>query len=238
MPDSSWIHSGKPQVQSKMDNIFTWIKSHRDAITGSLVILAAAAIFGIWVGLHRTGLREAAWKNLFIAQQTGGIGNFAEAEKQLDSIETNFGNTSAWGFAVLTKGDLLFRQDKFKEAEAEYSKIAEKGPKNLLPFAFYNLGKAKEAAADLPGALSRYKDFLAAYPDHFLAPEVNYSLAGVYELSQNAAEAKAAYEKVILLYPDTYWATMAKAKTAPEQKVLKPQIPVAKAATPVSKTAK
>ena len=238
MPDSSWIHSGNPQAPGKMDNILTWTKKNRDTVMGSLVMLAAAAIFGIWVAVHHAGLREAAWKNLFIAQQTGYGGNFAEAAKQLDSIETNFSGTSAWGFAVLTQGDLLFRQNKFKEAADEYSKIVVKGSKNLMPFALYNIGKAKEAAADLPGAQSQYTAFLSAYPDHFLAPEVHYSLASVYELSKNAAAAKEAYEKIMLLYPDTSWAAMAKAKTAPEQKDLKPQAQAARPAAPVTKASK
>jgi len=156
-------------------------------------------------------------------------GNYAEAEKQLDSIEANFSRTSAWGFAALTKGDLLFRQNKFKEAAGEYAKVAAKGPKNLLPFAFYDLGKAKEAAADLAGAQGHYKDFLAAYPEHFLAPEVHLSLANAYELSNNPAEAKAAYEKIALLYPDTYWAMVAKAKVTPPQKeAAAPKAPDAK----------
>ncbi len=218
MPDSTWIHSGTPETRSKTDLALAWIKSHRETVIASLVMAAGALIFGIWVAVHYAGLREAAWKNLFIAQQAGYSGNYAAAVQQLDSIEANYARTGAWGFAALTKGDLLFRQDKFKEAAEEYAKVAVKGPKNLLPIAFYDLGKAKEAAADITGAQGQYRDFLAAYPEHFLAPEVHLSLAGVYELAGNPVEAKAAYEKIALLYPDTYWATIAKAKVTPPQK--------------------
>lgn len=217
MPDSTWIHSGTPETHSKVDLALAWIKDHRETVIGSLVIAAAVAIFGVWVGVHYSNLRETAWKNLFIAQQTGFSGRYPEAITQLDSIETNFARTSAWGFAALTKGDLLFRQDKFKEAAEEYAKVTAKGPKNLMPFAFYNLGKTKEAAADIAGAQGQYRDFLAAYPEHFLAPEVHLSLANAYALAGNMAEAKAAYEKIALLYPDTYWAMAAKAKTTPPQ---------------------
>lgn len=218
MPDSTWIHSGNPQAPSKTAKILAWIKDHRETVTGSLVMLAAASIFGIWVAIHYSGLREAAWKDLFIAQQIGFSGRYAEAGAKLDSIETNYRNTSAWGFAALTKGDLLFRQNKFKEAAEEYAKLAEKGPKSLLPFAYYNLGRAKESAADLAGAQTQYKNFLTSFPDHFLAPEVHFSLAGVYELSRNQTEAKAAYEKIVLLYPETSWAAMSKEKIMPAQK--------------------
>lgn len=232
MPDSTWIHSGTPETHSKTDLTMAWIKNHRETVIGSLVMAAGALIFGIWVAVHYAGLREAAWKNLFIAQQTGFSGRYPEAITQLDSIEANFARTSAWGFAALTKGDLLFRQEKFKEAAEEYAKVAARGPKNLMPFAFYDLGKTKEAAADLAGAQSQYKDFLTAYPDHFLAPEVHLSLANVYELANNPAEAKAAYEKIALLYPDTYWAAAAKAKVMP------PQPPQKETAAPKTAAAK
>lgn len=216
MPDSTWIHSGSAQAPTASARALAWIREHREGVIGSLVILAAIAIIGLWVAVHYAGLRETAWKNLFIAQQTGYAGNTAAALNQLDSIQTNYANTGAWGFAALTKGDILFRENKFTEAGAEYAKLAERGPKSLIPFAIYNLGKAKEAAGDLPGAQTSYKDFLAAYPENFMAPEVHLSLAHVYSLTGNTAEAKAAYEKIILLYPETYWAGEAKAKLAPE----------------------
>ena len=236
MPDSSWVHSGTPQAPSKSNAVLAWIKGNRDAVLGSLVMLAGAAIFATWVAGHRADLREKAWQNLFIAQQVVASGNLPEAAKQLDSIETSFGNTSAWGFAVLAQGDVLFRQEKFKEAEAEYSKITAKGPKNLLPFAIYDLGKAKEAAGDYPGAQGQYTEFLTSYPGHFMAPEVHYSLASTYELAGNADQAKAAYEKILLLYPETSWATMAKDKvTPPAQKAASPQ--PAKTGAPAAKPA-
>lgn len=218
MPDSTWIQSGSggSQAPNKTDKVVTWIKAHRDAVVASLVILAGASLFGLWVALHYSGVRETAWKNLFIAQQTALSGNLAEASKQLDAIGTNYPGTSAWGFAALSKGDILFRQGKFTEAAEEYAKVVAKGRKDLVPFALYDQGKAKEAASDRAGAQSLYKDFLASYPDHFLAPEAHFSLASVLEASGSQAEAKAAYEKIVLLYPETTWAEASKAKLMPK----------------------
>ena len=238
MPDSTWIHSGTPEARGKMDLAMEWIKNHRETVIGSLVISGAAVIFGVWVAVHYSGLREAAWKSLFIAQQTGYSGNYAEATKQLDSIGTSYRKTSAWGFAALTKGDLLFRQNKFKEAADEYAKVAANGPKNLIPFASYSLGKAKEATADLSGAQKQYQDFLTAHPEHFLAPDAHFSLASIYELSNNQAEAKAAYEKIALLYPDTSWSAAAKAKLMPALKEDKGQTTAAVIKTPQAEAKK
>lgn len=217
MSESTWISSGQSITPGKMDNFAAWVKRNRDTVVGALVITIVATIFGIWVVSHYSQVREAAWKNLFIAQQTGFSGNFDEATKQLDSLTANFSRTNAMPYAGLTKGDFLFRQNKFAEAAQEYTKVSVSAPDLLKPFAVYNMGKAKEANADLAGAQADYRAFLTAYPEHFLAPEVQTALANSLELANNQAEAKSIYEKITLLYPDTTWATSAKAKLEPPQ---------------------
>ncbi len=218
MPDTSWIAGGNAEHTgpTKYDLALAWIKKNRETFIGSLVILLAAAVFAVYFFMHYRGLRDTAWKTLFIAQQTGYGGNIAEAQKQLATIETSFGSTSAAPYAVITGGDILFTQGKYKEAAAEYSKVL--NDRNLGPFASYDIGKCKEADRDLAGAQAQYSDFLSKYPEHFLAPEVYSSLANVQELSGAKELAKASYEKVALLYPDTSWAMQAKAKLAPAKK--------------------
>ncbi len=216
MPDSTWIHSGGAEAPKKSDLAFTWIKEHRETLIGALVIFCGAAIFSVWLFFHYSERRDAAWSSLFKAQQIGYSGNYGEASKMLDAIETSYRNTSALGFAKLTKGDLLYRQGQFKEAAAEYS--AAKASEDIAPFALYNCGKALEAAADMAGAQANYKDFLAKYPDHFMAPEAHYSLARAYEMAGSPVEARTAYEKIALLYPDTSWSASAKARISPEPK--------------------
>jgi tetratricopeptide (TPR) repeat protein len=215
MPDSTWIHSGSTEAPGKMDLALAWIKEHRETLIGALVILCGIIIFSLWFFFNYSQRRDAAWGSLFRAQQIGYGGNFGEATKMLDAIETNYKNTSAFGFSKLTRGDLLFRQGSFKEAAEEYA-AAGTGARNLQPFSLYNRGKALEAASDLAGAQAQYKDLLAKYPDHFLAPEAHYSLARAYELAGSPLEARSAYEKIALLYPDTNWAASAKAKLNPE----------------------
>jgi len=215
MPDTTWIQSGSPQAPDRTAKALAWIKAHRDTVTGSLVILAGAALFGLWVAFHYAGVKESAWKELFIAQQIGYAGNYAEAEKKLDAVTASYARSSAWGFAALTKGDLLFRQGKFAEAALEYAKVSASKREDLAPVAVYGEGRAKEAAADAAGAADRYKYFLAQYPEHFLAPEAHLALANVLDASGAKAEAKAAYEKIALLYPDTSWASAAKARIMP-----------------------
>ena len=226
MPETTWIDSGKTEAPGKVDTALGWIRNNRDTFIGSVVILLAAAIFGVYFFMHYRDLREAAWKNLFIAQQTGFGGNVPQAMTMLGEVETTYGNTSAAQFALMTKGDMLFAQDKFNEAAAEYAKLTE--DKKVGPFAIYNLGKCKEAAGDLAGAQARYSDLLTRYPEHYIAPEAHFSLARAQELAGQLDLAKASYEKVMLLYPETSWAGQAKERlTAAEGKPQQPAAPAA-----------
>ena len=213
MPENTWIASGKAEVPQKTDKAFAWIKSNRETFIGSLVILVAAIIFGVYFFMHYRGLRDTAWKNLFMAQQLGFSGNPDQAQQQLAAIEANYGSTSAAPYASMTKGDIFFAQNKFKEAGEQYTKVL--NDKELGAFASYNLGKCKEAAGDLAGAQAQYSDFLSKTPEHYIAPEVHASLARSQELAGAKDLAKLSYEKISLLYPDTTWAMMAKARLTP-----------------------
>lgn len=214
MPSDTWVASGKPDVApSRFDAALGWIRENRETFIGSLVILLAVIVFSVYFIIHYRGLRDTAWKTLFIAQQQAGSGNFPQALQQLSAIETSYGSTSAAPYATLLKGDMLYAQGKFREAAAEYSKLL--NAKEMAPFALYSAGKAKEAEGDLAGAQVQYSDFLMKAPEHFMAPEVHASLARVQLLSGNAALAKTTFEKIVLLYPDTAWAMQAKARLAP-----------------------
>lgn len=214
MPSDTWIASGKPDTApAKADLGLAWIKKNRETFIGSAVILLAAIIFSVYFLIHYRGLRDTAWKNLFMAQQVGYGGNMPQAQEQLAAIEASYGSTSAAPYATLTKGDMLFSQNKFKEAGAEYAKLL--NSKELAPFAVYSAGKCKEAEGDLAGAVVLYSDFILKNPEHFIAPEVHASLARSQELSGSADLARTTYEKIVLLYPDTSWSAQAKAKLTP-----------------------
>ena len=214
MPSDTWIASGTPDAApDKIETALGWIKKNRETFIGSVVILLAIIVFSVYFLFHYRGLRDTAWKSLFIAQQQAGGGNFAQAQQQLAAIES-YGSTSAAPYATLFKGDMLFAQGKFQEAAAEYSKLT--SSKDVAPFAIYSVGKCKEAEGDLAGAQVSYSDFLLKTPEHFIAPEVHSSLARAQELSGGADLARTTYEKIVLLYPDTSWAMQAKARLTPK----------------------
>ena len=65
---------------------------------------------------------------------------------------------------------------------------------------------------DFKAAAESDQKFLDSYQDHFLAPQVHASLARCLAALGDAAKAKAAYERIVFLYPETYWAQWAREK--------------------------
>ncbi|MDQ7773558.1 MAG: tetratricopeptide repeat protein [Elusimicrobiales bacterium] len=213
MPSSTWVSSGEPQIRvSRTDQVMAFVKEKRESVIAASVVLLAAVILGTWFFLHYRQINDTAWKQLFIAQQTGFGGAYAESEKKLDEVAAGFARSDAAPYAVMSKGDILFRQEKYKEALEEYKKLLN-GPAYMRPFALYNAGKSREAMALTAEAAADYRDFLARYADHMLAPEVHFSLAAVQEKLGDKEGAKASYEKIAILYPETSWSAAAKEKT-------------------------
>ena len=213
MPSSTWISSGEPQIRvSRTDQVVTFVKEKREAVVAGSVVLIAAAILGAWFYLHYSQINDTAWKQLFIAQQTGFSGAYAESEKKLDEVAAGFARSDAAPYAVMSKGDILFRQEKYKEALEEYKKLVN-GPAYMRRFAIFNAGKSREALALTAEAAADYRDFLAKYSDHMLAPEVHFSLAAVQEKLGDREGARSTYEKIAILYPETSWSEAAKQKT-------------------------
>lgn len=213
MPSTTWVASGEPELKPRRtDRVMTFVKENRESVVAGSVVLLAAILLGSWFYLHYRQINDTAWKQLFIAQQTGFSGAYAEAGKKFDEVVSGFARSGAAGYAIMGKGDLLFRQEKYKEALEEYGKLAD-GPRAIRPFALYNAAKAREAMGAAAEAAADYRDFLAKYSDHMLAPEAHYSLAAVQEKLGDKDGARAAYEKIAILYPETSWSEAAKQKT-------------------------
>lgn len=73
----------------------------------------------------------------------------------------------------------------------------------LRPRALFELGQTLYLLGDLDGALQRYRQFLQEYAKEPLRPEVQQSIAAVYEFGyENYDKALREYEVVLMLYPD------------------------------------
>jgi len=157
--------------------------------------------------------REAAWERLAIAQSLAYQGQDVLALNQIRSLEAGFGKAPAVGFGLLFSGDVLYQKGKYAEASELYKKVLDRGePRSLMPFALSDLALSQEAGGNCNEAVSTTQRFLDSYQDHFLAPQVHASLARCLDALGQKDKAKAAYERMGLLYPETYWSRWAQAR--------------------------
>ena len=159
-------------------------------------------------------MKNTAWEKFFIAQQYSyDPAKLQDCITQLHAIQTAFSRTDAAGYSILFEGDLFYKQGQMKEAIEAYNKLIKQGSHaSIIPFAMYSIGKSYEAMDKWQEAITAGRAFLDKYPDHYLAPLAHDSIARCFEKSNNTAEAKSAYEKIALLFPDTSWAQKAQQK--------------------------
>ncbi|MEA3307067.1 MAG: tetratricopeptide repeat protein [Elusimicrobiota bacterium] len=208
---NNWIESGIIRKATKSETVLLWIKENRETFIGSLVIVLAIIILGSFFTLRYSQLNKAAWKELFMAKQQSRMGKLDLANKSLAKIETGFSNTTAAGYALLLKGDIMFSTRKYEDAVKAYIMASDFAkPETIVPVALSNIGKTREAKRDFDKAIISYKNFLSQYPEHFLAPEAHFSIANIYAMQNKKKEARSVYEKIAILYPQTLWAESAK----------------------------
>lgn len=214
MPDSTWVNEGSQTVKKNSVEVFLqWVKENRQTAIGIAAIAAVMIVLAVVFSINYAKNSETAQKQLFIAQQVAYGGRTDAGLKQLTDVENNFTSRPEADFAIYTKGDIFFNQGKFKEAASEYEKILKrKTNADLLPYAAYSIAKCYQGLEDYDSAIIKLKDFITAWPDHFLCGQAYSSLAYVYQKKGDLSAARETYEKITVLFPDTGWAQEAKLK--------------------------
>ena len=191
-----------------------WVIANRQlalAVAGGTValLIVAGAVFA-----RISVLRREAWEKFAIAQRYAYQGQAQAAQEQLKAVIESPGK--AGDFATLFTGDLQFKQGRYKEAVETFQRIVDRqSPRNLVPIAMADIGLAQEAGGDCKAAVENSQRFVDSYQDHFLAPQVHASLARcLYQLGQ-PQQAKSTLDRIVLLYPDSYWAQWAKERLNP-----------------------
>lgn len=221
MPDSTWINSDSQNLKkSSIEIILNWIKNNRQTAIGIAMIIVLMIIISIAFYVNYSKNSQTAQKQLFIAQQVAYGGRIDAALKQLTDVENNFNSRPEADFAIYNKGDIFFDQGQFKEAAQEYNKVLQrKSNKDLLPYAAYSLAKSYQAMQDYDTAIVKLKDFISAWPEHFLCGQAYSSLAYIYQKKGDLASAKEINQKITVLFPQTDWAEEAKSRLSLLEKI-------------------
>jgi tetratricopeptide (TPR) repeat protein len=207
----------KNELALAVEKTWTWTQSNRQRVTVGLGIFLVLLLLGGFFGYQHWANEKAAWIELRRAQYAGAQGQYDVAITQLETINTQFPQTPAWGYGVLLEGDILYRQGLYQRASQSYQRIIDRhAPEALVPFAMTDLGLSQEAARDFAKAIETDRRFLDSFKDHFLAPQTHAALARCLEALGRKEEAKAAYQQMGTLYPDdVYWIQWAQSRLKP-----------------------
>ncbi|MBI4347051.1 MAG: tetratricopeptide repeat protein [Elusimicrobia bacterium] len=202
------------ELAAQVENVAVKVQENRQtaiaAAIGTLVVIAVAA--GTWFHLNKT--RTEAWEKLAIAQSLAYSGQAKPALEQLQPVID--GGSLPSSYAQLFAADVRFRTGDYKEAIAAYQRIVDRGgPKTLVPIALGNLALAQEAAGDCKAALESNQRLIDTNQDHFMAPQAQASMVRCFSATDQGAQAKSTLDRIVLLYPESYWAQWAKERLNP-----------------------
>lgn len=201
------------ELHDVIDKAILWAASNRQKTIAAVGIVTAVVLVASLAAYHTRSNRADAWERLGLAQSLAYGGRADAASDQLKKLEAEHPSSDAAGFGTVFAGDLQYQQGQYKEAAAKYTAVLERGqPKTLQPVALSDLALSQEAAGQYQAAVQTAQRLLEGYPEHFLAPQAHACLARCLQASGHADQAKAAYQKIALQYPDTTWAAWAQSR--------------------------
>ncbi|OGR91823.1 MAG: hypothetical protein A2992_09010 [Elusimicrobia bacterium RIFCSPLOWO2_01_FULL_59_12] len=190
-----------------------WIRAHREqswAIAGTVV--GAVVILSFVIQRRQTENNEA-WTQLGVSQGYLLQGQTGEAGKALDLWFSRFQGTSAESYARFLRADLLYGTTDYAGAARLYGELAQTGqPPDVRPLALAAQCAAEETSGRLAEAQALAQRFLDSYPDHFLAASIYISQARLAELTGDPSNATAIYDRFVVLYPQSPWTDLARAR--------------------------
>lgn len=187
------------------------IKRRREVglAAGGLAVIGALIGFGI----YSRGVNESqAWDKLSMAEAYTYYGRPAEAATALSELTEQSSSRAAASLAGMMQGELKLAEGAHDAALQSFARAADTAPEPLKPFAAAERVSALEIAGKHAECVSAAQAFTDANADHFLAPQVQETMARCQTAAGQADAARATWQKISLQYPDTPWAVRANAR--------------------------
>ncbi|MEW6040285.1 MAG: tetratricopeptide repeat protein [Elusimicrobiota bacterium] len=190
-------------------------------IAGILILSVALVIYFI---NSYSQTKKGYWEKISMAQGYAFQGMTNQSIQILDDVIIKYSNSEIAQHARLSKANISFDTKNYNLAAKVYQEVINTGKqKSIIPFAYIGLGQSKENLMDFQGAETVYKEAIEKFPEHFIAPRIYDSLARVYLLMNKLDEAKLVYERLVTLYPGTYWSSIAQRISFAQTQAPKPQ---------------
>ncbi len=199
------------ELQELVDGAAIWVSRNRGIAAAIAAGGVAVAVVAVMLFYRSQSRQNMAWDLLSMAEEAAYQGKTESALKQLKDLDSRFPGSKASGYGLIFTGDLLYPKGQYKEALQAYNKVVENGgPKAILPLALGDMVVTQEASGLCQQAVPTAQRFLESYGDHFMAPQVHSSLARCFLSLGQKDQARTAFQKITLQYPETSWALWAK----------------------------
>jgi tetratricopeptide (TPR) repeat protein len=199
--------------------VIKFYNKYQNIILGVLGAIVLIIVFTIITITRLQQTQKRNWEKISLAQSYIYNKMYVEGFKLLDEIINTSKNSKYSAYAMYIKASFLTDEldnSDYATAKDLCLKILElKKPKTLLPHTLYLLGQCYQNLGDFTNAVKTYNEFISKYPNHFLTPRVYESLAITYDLAGDKENVKNIYDKINILYPGSYWSSIAQKKLNP-----------------------
>lgn len=217
-----------------------WSRQNSKLVVGGavvlLVLLAAALGFRAWrisqAGQAAAALAPLTEKYLEVVAGVGEKHDLAALEAGFSQVAQEYSSTLDAQRAVLSLGDLYYRQAKYEQAAKTFQKIVQEmdPPAQIAPLAWHGWGQCLEAEKDYLGAAESYARAIAlAGPN--LGQLYSLDRARVLAAAGQKAQAVELYRQVLASSPDAPSAKQARFQLAQLGEAAPPAQPPAQPAT-------
>ena len=195
---------------SKIKDFYEKYKNWIISVGFSLILISFLVIV-VMMKLHQTKVR--AEEKIAVAESYFYTGRFDDGMRLLDEIINTYKNTKYFSYAMYLKANFLYEHKNFEQAKKICLEILSfKKTKNIIVPTMYILAQCYQNLNNFDEAIKVFNDIVKEFPDHYLTPRVYESLGFCYELKGDLQKAKEVYERMNILYPGTYWASIAQQK--------------------------
>ena len=205
------------EFSESLMNGVDFVKRHATEVTALTVATVIVVVGLVFISQSRAKSEREAGSMLSSVHGALYGGQFQQAEQGYNEIVKRYGSSSAAKEALVSLGNLKFRQRQYDEARQFYDRCVKAGGSNVLVMHSAISGEAAcdEQKGDFAAAGDRYLTIARKFPkEQYLASEALLAAGRCFTSARMAGKAKLAYQDVIDSYSQTQALAQAKVQLA------------------------
>lgn len=179
--------------------LWAWFETNRKPVLVGIGVVAVVALV-IWVIVYQQQEKQvsagAALSDVAAMQMSGATPRADVAAAYL-KVAGNYPGSSAGARALLLAAGSLFVDNKFSDAQAQFEKFTrEYHDSPFMGEALLGIAACLDAQGKTEAAIAAYKNLIDRHPSDIVVPQAKFSLARLYEASNQPELAKDLFQDV------------------------------------------